>query len=229
MVRSEEVGEGKRFNEPLIKSLTGETIVSARFLYSEAFEFLPVFKLWFAANHKPVIRGVDPAIWRRVRLVPFEIAIPDSEKDDTLRARLFAEAPGILAWCVRGCREWLEYGLQPPAVVAAATKDYRSESDVLGAFLDDCCELGPTFDVKSGDLYASYRRWATQGGEYVLSQTAFGRRIDERGFDARKNGVKYRTGLRLRDHFPSNGATDGYGQLRTDHGQLFGGANASDN
>jgi putative DNA primase/helicase len=223
LVRSVEVGEGKRFNEPVLKLLTGDDIVAARFLYSEAFEFRPTFKLWLAANHKPVIRGADLGIWRRMRLVPFVVTIPDNEKDDTLKERLFAEAPGILAWAVRGCREWQEYGLQPPEIVRAATQDYKSESDIIGAFLDDCCELDALYSVRSGDLYEAYRDWARQGGEHVLSHTSFGRRIDERGFDVRKNGVKYRVGLRLQP-----GTTFGHprGQFRTDGNeemQLSGG------
>lgn len=220
LVRSVEVGEGKRFNEPLIKVLTGDDIVAARFLYSEAFEFRPTFKLWLAANHKPVIRGADLGIWRRMRLVPFTVSIPDAEKDDTLRARLVAEAPGVLTWALAGCKEWLEYGLQPPAVVRAATLEYKTESDVIGAFLDDCCEVAAEFSAKAGDLYAAYRQWARQGGEHELSQTAFGRRIDERGFESRKQGVKYRTGLRLREHFPANGPVDGYGLFRTVENEL---------
>ena len=197
MVRSSEVGEGKRLNESLVKSLTGQDTIAARFLYSEAFEFQSTFKLWLAANHKPVIRGTDNAIWRRVRLIPFAVTITDDEKDETLKDRLIAELPGILRWAVDGCQQWLETGLRPPEIVMAATAAYRTESDVLGSFLDDCCEVGKGLEVAASDLYAAYRKWAKDSGEYELSMTAFGRRIDERGFDVRKNGVKYRQGLRL--------------------------------
>jgi putative DNA primase/helicase len=197
MVRSSEIGEGKRLNESLVKSLTGQDTIAARYLYSEAFEFKPTFKLWLAANHKPVIRGTDHAIWRRVRLIPFTVTIRDDEKDETLKDRLLTELPGILQWAVAGCQQWLESGLRPPDVVMAATQAYQSESDILGAFLDECCELGTGLEVAAGDLYAAYRKWAKDNGEFELSQTAFGRRIEERGFDVRKNGIKYRRGLRL--------------------------------
>jgi putative DNA primase/helicase len=226
LVRSVEVGEGKRFNEPLIKVLTGDDIVAARFLYSEAFEFRPTFKLWLAANHKPVIRGADLGIWRRVRLVPFTVTISEAEKDDTLKGRLMAEAPGILAWAVAGCLLWLEHGLRAPDIVRAATQEYRSESDVIGGFLDDCCELAPGLEVPSGELYAAYRQWAERGGEYVLSQTSFGRRIDERGFDVRKNGLKYRRGLSLRTAM--RWTPDSSGRSRTVDSQLSVALNSSD-
>jgi len=197
MVRSSEVGEGKRLNESLVKSLTGQDTIAARFLYSEAFEFKPTFKLWLAANHKPVIRGTDHAIWRRVRLIPFTVTISDDEKDETLKDRLIAELPGILRWAVAGCEQWLERGLQAPEAVTVATSNYKNESDIIGNFLEECCEIAPSLEVPATDLYAAYKRWAHDNGEFELSQTAFGRRIEERGFDARKNGVKYRKGLRL--------------------------------
>lgn len=197
MVRSSEIGEGKRLNESLVKSLTGQDTIAARYLYSEAFEFRPTFKLWLAANHKPVIRGTDHAIWRRVRLIPFTVTIRDDEKDETLKDRLLGELPGILQWAISGCESWLESGLNPPEVVTIATAAYKNESDILGSFLEECCELSPALEVSATELYTAYKRWAHENGEFELSQTAFGRRIEERGFDVRKNGVKYRKGLRL--------------------------------
>lgn len=197
LVRASEVGEGKKLNEQVIKALTGNETISARFLYSEPFDFDPTFKIWLAANHKPVIRGSDYAIWRRVRLVPFLVTISAQQKDETLKAALLDEAPGILAWAVAGCLEWQQQRLDAPDVVLMATADYRQTSDVIGAFLDDCCDTGAEFEVPAGDLYAAYRRWAESGGEFVLSQSAFGRRLDEKGFGVRKSGIKYRGGLKL--------------------------------
>lgn len=199
MVRSSEVGEGKRFNESLVKALTGSETIAARFLFSESFEFTPTFKLWFAANHKPVIRGTDFAIWRRVRLIPFTVQFTEERKDKHLKQKLLAELPGILAWCVAGCRLWQQRGLEPPIDVLAATEEYRRESDVIGSFLEDSCEVAPIYETSATDLYTAYKRWAKESGEYELSQTAFGRRLDERGFHTRKSGVKFRVGLRLRD------------------------------
>jgi putative DNA primase/helicase len=122
VVTSSEVGEGKRLNESLVKTLTGTDTVTARFLHAEFFEFKPQFKLWLAANHRPVVRGTDPAIWDRVRLIPFTVSIPPMERDSGLLAELLRELPGILAWSVAGCLEWLEKGLGTPPEVAAATE-----------------------------------------------------------------------------------------------------------
>lgn len=198
LVRSSEVGENKKLNEGLIKSLTGGDIVSARFLYSEDFEFKPQFKLWLAANHKPVIRGTDYAIWRRMRLIPFEVTIAPDQRDETLPSTLKSELPGILAWAVQGCQGWLEAGLRPPEIVLAATDAYRHESDTIGAFLDEECEVGSGHEVQSGPLYQAYTRWAKDNGEYAMTATAFGRRLGERGHTSIKRGsFKYRSGLRL--------------------------------
>jgi putative DNA primase/helicase len=199
LVRSSEVGENKRLNEGLIKSLTGGDVMTARYLYSEDFEFKPQFKLWLAANHKPVIRGTDYAIWRRVRLIPFEVTIAPEQRDDSLPHKLRAELPGILAWAVAGCDRWLEHGLTAPDRVLAATNAYREESDTIGAFIADRCEVG-TFEVVAGELYRAYEKWAKENGEYSISAQMFGRRMSERGFDMRKGRTtNFRTGLRLRD------------------------------
>lgn len=214
LVRSSEVGENKKLNEGLIKSLTGGDIVSARFLYSEDFEFKPQFKLWLAANHKPVIRGTDYAIWRRMRLIPFERTIAPEHRDDGLPSKLAAELPGILNWAIQGCQEWLAEGLKPPERVLAATDSYRLESDVIGAFIEDECEIGAGYEAKGGELYQCYKRWSHDNGEYSVTATAFGRRLDERGYTVTKSGgFKWRKGLRLSNKTSGNlfNSSDLYG------------------
>jgi putative DNA primase/helicase len=207
LVRSSEVGEGKRLNESMVKTLTGTDTISARFLYTEAFEFRPIFKLWLAVNDKPVIRGTDFAIWRRVRLLPFLVSFTGSAKDDTLRDALRRELPGILNWCLRGTAAWFEEGLKPPAVVTLFTEQYRAESDVLGHFIDECCHLESGSKTSATELYSTYKRWAEEGKEYVWSQTVFGRRLEVRGHaTVKSDGRIYRRGLVLRqDTSSTNG------------------------
>jgi putative DNA primase/helicase len=170
VVTSSEVGEGKRLNESLVKTLTGNDTVTARFLHAEFFEFSPQFKLWLAANHRPVIRGTDNAIWTRVRLVPFLVSIPEGERDLGLKDKLVAELPGILAWAVQGCLLWHEYGLGMPAAVQEATESYRRESDTLGAFLEDCTVAEADAATKATELYQAYKQWAEEAGEYQLTR-----------------------------------------------------------
>lgn len=206
VVTSSEVGEGKRFNESLVKTLTGDDMVAARYLYAEAFEYKPTFKLWLAANHRPIIRGTDNAIWRRIRMVPFTVQIPEADRDPNLKHVLRSEMPGILAWAVAGCLLWQQKGLGAPDQVTAATDAYRRESDTLGAFLEDCCDIGAEYSEPSTDLYLAYKRWAEEGGEFVMSQTRFGRDLEERGISVEKRGQakmrkKWRVGIRL-NHKP---------------------------
>jgi putative DNA primase/helicase len=182
-VSARETEEGKRLAEALIKELSGGDTLTARFLYSESFEYRPAFKLFLGANHKPVIRGTDYAIWRRIRLVPFAVTIPPEEQDQNLGAKLAAELPGILTWAVRGCLSWQKNGLGTPAAVTAATAAYRMESDVLSAFLAECCVTNPKGEVQAGPLYTAYKSWCEDNGEKWMTGQMFGRRLTDRGFD----------------------------------------------
>jgi len=181
--------------------MTGGDLISARRLYSEYFTFAPTFKVFIAANHKPVITGTDHAMWRRIRLVPFTVTIPDDEQDKTLPDKLRAELPGILRWAIEGCRQWQAHGLVAPSAVISATESYKHEMDTLGNFLDECCVVGPKNRVTAGELYDTYTSWCQDAGvRYPLTKTAFGVRLKERGFRARKSGgERLWQGLELKD------------------------------
>ena len=193
MVTAAEAEEGQRLAESLVKQMTGGDTLAARHLYSRTFEFKPEFKLFLATNHKPAIRGTDLAIWRRIRLVPFTVTIPEAEQDKDLPDKLRAELAGILAWAVRGCLEWQRDGLREPEEVKAATADYKAEMDVLGGWLEDCCQLSPTTTARAGQLYENYKTWCDSNGERPLSGRKFSQRLLERGFDKYRDkaGIQY--------------------------------------
>ena len=198
-VPSYEIEEGKRLDVALVKQLTGSDIITARFFRKEWFEFRPQFKIWFAVNHKPVIRDTTDSIWDRVHLIPFPVYIPPEEREKDLSAKLWAEAPGILRWLVEGCQEWQEQGLNPPAAVRAATESYRQEMDVLGGFIRDCCVVMDIAQCGATDLYQAYRKWTDENGEYTITQTAFGTRLADRGFQRKRatGGAKVWLGIGL--------------------------------
>jgi putative DNA primase/helicase len=152
-------------------------------LNKNEFEFSPKFKLWMVTNHKPIIRGTDYAIWRRIRLIPFTVTIPEAERDPQMADKLRAELPGILAWALRGCTAWLQNGLQEPEEVKAATNAYRNEQDVIAQFLDDTCVTGRQMRTECKALYAAYAGWCEMGGEHPVNQRRFGGQMTERGFD----------------------------------------------
>lgn len=167
--------------ESLIKRLTGEDTISARYLYKEYFSFVPTFKIWLATNHKPTIRGTDRAIWRRIRLIPFEVTIPKQEQDKDLGSKLERELSGILQWAVKGCLAWQQQGLKPPSVVHEATRAYQKEMDVLSQFLNECCQLVGGAVVSKRELYEAYVRWCQDNGEPYLSMRKMNTLLTERG------------------------------------------------
>jgi len=200
-VAATETDAGKRLAEGLIKRITGgEDMLTARFLRAEYFEFVPEFKLFFATNHKPEIRGADDAIWERVRLIPFNVTIPADERDGTLIEKLKTELPGILTWAVAGCVEWQREGLGTPPEVHAATCEYREEMDPLAEFISACCVTGDRCQAHATPLYESYKGWCSGTGEIPVSQTRFGRQLGERGFKSSEDGRgrKLRVGIGLR-------------------------------
>jgi P4 family phage/plasmid primase-like protien len=198
-VATQEVEDGRRMAEALVKKLTGGDRIKARRMRENFYEFDPVHKLFLAANHKPEIRGTDEGIWSRIMLVPFTVFIPPAERIRNLKNLLVKEeGPGILAWAVRGCLEWQERGLNPPATVADATREYRSAQDVLAGFLAEHCVVNPAHKVKATPLYARYKAWAELAGEFVMPQRKFGVAMTERGFTRDKDSVIVYRGLDLR-------------------------------
>jgi len=185
LVASIEVEEGKELAQELVKHLTGGDVATARFLYAEFFEFEPAFKLWLAANHAPRVQDLDAALWRRIRRLPFEFTVPKERRDPAVKRTLTnprIAGPAILAWAVRGCLDWQAQGLEPPAIVEAATAQYRAEQDPLGDFYDEHCVFAPDAWVASGALYDTYVDWTKRTGiRRPLSAKAIGHRLRERG------------------------------------------------
>jgi putative DNA primase/helicase len=196
-VSTSETEDGKRFAEAQVKLLTGGDVVTARFLFREFFEFTPTFKIWMAANHKPVINGSDYGIWRRIILIPFNVTIPENERDGNLLMKIANEYSGILNWAIQGCINWQKFGLSTPDVIKNATNAYKVEMDSIGQWLEECCELKNTFQTAASRLYISYKDWAEQNGLHPLSAKTLAQRLTERGFEKHKsNGIFYR-GLKV--------------------------------
>jgi putative DNA primase/helicase len=189
----------RRLDESLVKRVTGGDRLSARFMRGEWFDFAPTFKIFLATNAWPRVRGASNAIWRRLRLVPFTVTIPDAEQDHHLAEKLTAELPGILAWAVRGCLAWQRDGLGEPDAVREATNEYRAEMDSLKGFLADRCVDAPDATGLAKELYEAYVDWCKTTEEEAMTQNAFGRRMTERGYTRppTKTARFYR-GLRLK-------------------------------
>ncbi|WEG13980.1 phage/plasmid primase, P4 family [Pullulanibacillus sp. KACC 23026] len=181
-VSAVESEEGQQLSEALVKQITGGEKMSARFLRQEYFEFTPEFKVFFTTNHKPIIKGSDEGIWRRIKLIPFTVTIPEDKIDYDLPEKLKSEMPGILNWAVEGCLKWQREGLGESKTVKTATEDYRQDMDILGPFIEENCTIHPEAKIEAKSLYENYSNWAYQNNEMELKNRAFYRQLEIRGF-----------------------------------------------
>lgn len=176
-----ESNAGRRLAEGTVKRLTGGDRIKARRMREDFWWFTPSHTFLMLTNHKPIVGGTDEGIWRRLRLVPWDVVIPDEERDEELGDRLALELDGVLAWLAAGYRDWHEHGLRDPDQVVKATDAYRAESDALGRFLaEQCMDHG---NVGSTDLYKAWESWAISEGEDLMSQTAMAKALQDKGYE----------------------------------------------
>jgi putative DNA primase/helicase len=174
---SNELEEGSFWAEARIKELTGDETLTARFMRQDNFTFTMSHKHLIAGNHKPRLKGGDPAMARRMVLVPFLQKFEGAAKDAKLPEKLKAEAAGIMAWVVQGARKWYADGLAIPSSVEAASRDYMAEHDDIAMWIEECCKVEIGTHARSSDLYASFRRWKQARGEHEPSQTVWGEKM----------------------------------------------------
>ncbi|OIS49636.1 DNA primase [Staphylococcus equorum] len=198
-VTSSEPNEGFRFDEGLIKQITGGDKVTARFLYAEEFEYTPKFKIWVSTNHKPIIRGTDDGIWRRLILIPFEVQIPEEKVDKDLKYKLLREAPAILNWMTEGAYMWMQEGLNMPEKLKDAGNKYRNEMDTLGQFIEDKCNVNPDYSVKVSELHSEYQKWSEENltTNKVLGLKSFSQKMEERFIKDKRRDANYFIGIEL--------------------------------
>ncbi len=234
LVTAQETGESTVLREDFVKHATGNDELKARRMYGEFFKFKPTHKLQLLTNHKPIIKGQDYGIWRRILLVMYPIKFAPQEdidaaeesarngmrlRDDGLALKLEQEREGIFAWIVRGAVEWHRDGLRPPDTVRAAGKDYREEQDRVGTFLKEMCVLDPEERaVFGGDfgLYSTYQQWCRDNGYNHLARIRFLQELEQSVPGFKKSEPKIKdaagnrkstlciTGLRLEDVEPSS-------------------------
>jgi len=198
LVVAQESAENRKLDEALIKQLTGGDRITARYMRAEFFEFDFEGKLLLSTNHKPRVTGRDDGIWRRIKVVPFEVSIPQERQDKRLGEKLRAELPGILLWAAEGYRDYLKRGrqLDLPAVVEKANAEYRAAEDSLADFLEQLTH-GPEERVAPEPLYEAYKSWAEAAGERKLSQSDLKTQLESRGYEQKRGakGVRYWPGL----------------------------------
>jgi putative DNA primase/helicase len=224
LVSINETSENDHLNEARVKFITSSDKITARNLYQGFFDFDPSHKTCLTTNHKPIIRGTDTGIWRRIHLLPFTVAIPSDKVEKDFRGRrLTPELSGILNWALQGLVAYRKQGLNPPQAVLASTQDYRKDMDVVGQWIEERCELDAQACVPTSWAYNDYSHWAADEVGWEIKKLTFRRHLTDRGFTAEKgtHGQRMIRGLRPKS-FGAVIATDanGLGVDRLDDGRI---------
>ena len=186
-----EVDASKRFNESLVKRLTGGDTLRGTKLQMGAFQFEPQHKLWFLCNHIPFARDGSHGFWRRIKILPFAQQFQGSSLDSALPDKLWAEREGILAWMIRGAAVWSNElqktngttGLGPCKAIDQSIEEYRYDNDLSARFIEDGLVRDNDFgSVGARELYIAYQSWwSDNSDEDTPSEGIFSRRMEERG------------------------------------------------
>lgn len=208
LVIGSETEEGRQLDAALMKRLTGGDQLTARRLYHEPVKWTPSHQLVYVTNHLPRVRGNDPAVWRRVRVIPFDVVVSDDVRDQTLPERLELSAGAIATWVVQG---WFDYedlgGMNEPATVRRATEEYQTASDAVKRFIQSECVTGPYVHATTRSLYQSWTIWASADGADPLKETPFAKELDRLGYAAKRTSAgMIRQGLGLRVDDQNEGA-----------------------
>lgn len=200
MLRTSEPEKNSKLAEAMVKLVTGGEPIQARHLNRDFFKFYPQFKLTMSGNYRPTISGTDEGIWRRLRLVPFNVSIPKEERDTHLPEKLRAEASGILNRLLDGLRSWCDKGLIEPDEVTLATAEYRASSDSLGRFLSSCVEDAAGERVQSSVLHQVYEAWCKSSGETAWKNKGFTMAMEDRGYKRKQSDVMWFLDIKLIRH-----------------------------
>jgi putative DNA primase/helicase len=214
LVTSSETEEGRRWAEARIKEITGGGKITARFMRQDFFDFLPQFKIFLTGNHMPVLRNVGLAMARRFNRVPFTVTIPPSQVNKSLARELIdEEGPGILLWMIQGCVEWQRSGIDQPSAVKEATASYFSSQDLLGEWMNDCCEKDSNGWVGTTELFNSWKMWTEARQEFTGSVRGFSMKLEDRGLMKKRNKEKTLNGFagwKIKVYTATNGSGHAY-------------------
>ena len=190
-----ETNDAARWNSARIKLLTGGDMLTGRFMRGDYFDFPPTHKLVVSSNNRPMLGRVDYAMMRRTNMIPFDVKFEAPDK--TIKERLRAEAPGILAWQIDGCLKWQRWGLNPPVAVADATQQYLHDQDDIQMFLDECCEEDASELTSSTQLYLVWHDWCQRNGIYPGSKKDFTQRLMPKYRSELKQNLTHFHGVRV--------------------------------
>ena len=195
-----ETEEGGRFAEAMIKRITGGDQISAQFKFGNEFSFRPQFKLWMSTNNRPIIRGTDYGIWRRIFPFPFIRSFTEEEKDKDLPEKLEKELPMILGWAIQGFQKYQKLGgIKMPECLKPEYKDYKVKMDVITQFIEKNCTLIKGYNTKVSTLFKNYKEWAKDECEYIMKSSKVEEEMKKKGFEIFTiQEEKYYRGIKLK-------------------------------
>lgn len=205
LVIAAELEEGVRLNTSIMKQLSSTDEVSAEKKYKDPFKFIPTYTVVLYTNHLPKVGATDDGTWRRLIVIPFNAKMGGKSDIKNYADFLVENAGGaVLSWIIEGARKAIanNYILKAPKVVEDAIGKYRQNNDWLSSFLEECCEVDPSFQQKSGELYQEYRNYCARTGEYTRSTTDFYASLESAGYNRKrkKNGI-FIYGLQIKSEF----------------------------
>ncbi len=187
LIVGSETAEGRKLDEAVMKRLTGGDELTARNLYSPVVTWVPTHQLVYVTNALPAVRGNDPAVWRRVRVIPFDVTVPPEKRNPDLPEILRLHADAILGWVIAGHFDYEDNGgMREPDSVVRATDGYRTESDAVARFIIDVCEVGPHFHATTRELFSQWSRWAVRDGAENLTEKAFSAELERLGHESKR-------------------------------------------
>lgn len=187
LVIGSETEEGRKLDEAVMKRLTGGDRLRARRLYRDPVEWTPSHTLVYVTNHLPQVKANDPAVWRRVRVIPFNVVVPPEERDGELPDRLELHADAILSWAVSGYWDFADNGgMREPVSVLHATDAYKAESDAVRRFVAEACFVSSAATATTRELYSAWQSWATSDGAEPMSERAFSGELERLGYEGKK-------------------------------------------
>lgn len=202
LIIASEMKEGMRLNTATVKQLCSTDEIQAEKKYKDPFHFVPSHTLVLYTNHLPKVGANDDGIWRRLVVIPFNAKITENSDIKNYADYLYDKAGGaIMSWIIEGAKKAIavDFKIKEPKVVRDAIEAYRGDNDWIGQFIEECCDIEPSLNEKSGELYQAYRAYCMQNGEFIRSTSDFYSSMDKAGFLRRKTktGVKVE-GLKLK-------------------------------
>ena len=189
-VETGETDDGGKLAEAQVKKLTGSDKISAQFKYGNEFSFYPKFKIWMSTNNKPIIRGTDLGIWRRLFIFPFLNSFTGDKKDINLPDKLMAEKEKILGWCIKGYQIYKDKGLIEPLSAKIAKDEYKNQMDIVAQFISKECMVDERSSVNCKALYARYKEWAIDNTEFTMKESKFSEELKKKGIHIKKGALE---------------------------------------